>query len=204
MRWTHKINCCRDFPGDLVVKVSYFHCRGCGFNQGTKIFHAARHGQKISKIKLTIRFILQWSLSVFFATNEIWIALKKDKKESKPQWLPFIKGLQTSVFLIFFHWFYVHQRPKRTVFCFESYWEKSVFCVQCSITAFYPISFSWHYWIRYPFLHLASAEIQITMVPSNFRQSIDNGRTHWEVMEAVSMLLESPVVNFLSNLSVKK
>lgn len=50
-------------------------------------------------------------------------------------------------------------------------------------------------------IHYSFCEIQITMVPSNLRQSIDNCRTHWEVMEAVSMLLESPVVNFSNPIS---
>ena len=36
-----------DFPGSLVVKTLHFQCRGAGSipGQGTKIPHAARHGQ---------------------------------------------------------------------------------------------------------------------------------------------------------------
>ena len=37
-----------NFPGGPVVKTPCFHCRRLGFISGTKIPHAAWHGQKKS------------------------------------------------------------------------------------------------------------------------------------------------------------
>ena len=42
---------CWDFPGGPVVRTPCFHCRGNGFDWGTRIPHAVWHGQKKKKVK---------------------------------------------------------------------------------------------------------------------------------------------------------
>lgn len=112
-----------------------------------------------------------------FAANGIWITLERIKENQNYTDFFLLEDSRHLSFWYLFHQSYVHQRPRRTVLSYENDSERN----QCAVynvvfTAFYPISFFWHCWVRYPFLHLASIEIQITMVPSNFRQSIDNCR----------------------------
>ena len=129
-------------------------------------------------IKLTITNLFcsgHW-VHFFRPANGIWIALER-MRESKLHWFLFMKGLQTDVFLIFSSpVLHAPKAKKNSTFLWEWLREKSVYCVWCSIYCFLSNFIFPTLWIRYLFLHWASTEIQITAVPRNFRQSIDNCR----------------------------